>query len=120
MITIMPESCGNVVGVRAAGKLTDKDYTEVLIPTLNALFQNYGKLNLLFYMDDTFQGWNLEAAWDDAFFGLQHRADFAKLAVVGGPAWVDWCIKLGGFLLKGEVRTLSAEDLECAWAWVKS
>jgi len=119
MFTIMQESCGDTVGVRAEGKLTDKDYKETLIPTLDALFREYGKLNLLFYMDDTFEGWDLDAAWDDASFGLKHRADFGKMAVVGGPAWVEWFIKLSAFLLSGEVRTYSANELDSAWEWIR-
>jgi len=119
MFTIMPESEGAVVGVRATGKLTDADYKETLIPQLEKLFAEHGALNVLFYMDDGFDGWELTAAWDDAVFGLGHRADFGKLAVVGGPAWVEWCIKACGFLMKGEIRVFPAAELDAAWRWVK-
>lgn len=120
MIEIMPESSGNVVGVRASGKLTDAEYKQVLIPKLEALFDQYGKLDVLFYMDEAFVGWDLEAAWDDASYGLRHRADFGKLAAVGGPAWVEWCIKLSGFLMIGEIRIFPADQLDRAWAWNRS
>lgn len=120
VIEIMPESSGNVLGVRASGKLTDAEYKQLLIPKLEALFEQYGKLNVLFYMDEAFEGWNLEAAWDDASYGLKHRADFDKLAVVGGPAWVEWCIKLSGFLMKGEIKIFPVKRLEQAWKWIKS
>jgi hypothetical protein len=40
-----------------------------------------------------------------------HQADFDKLAVVGGPAWVDWCIKLGGFLMKGRDQGLPSRAI---------
>jgi len=36
MIEIMSESRGNLLGVRAIGKLTDQDYQLVLIPALEA------------------------------------------------------------------------------------
>lgn len=119
MIEFMPESSGNVVGVKGSGKLTDIEYKQVLIPKLKALFDQYGKLDVLFYMDQDFEGWDLEAAWDDASYGLKHRADFGKLAVVGGPGWVEWCIKLCGFLMKGEIKIFPADQLDGAWAWVK-
>ncbi|MHA1564890.1 MAG: STAS/SEC14 domain-containing protein [Alphaproteobacteria bacterium] len=120
MIEVMSESSGNVVGVRATGKLTDTEYKEVLIPKLEALFNQHGKLDVLFYMDEAFVGWDLDAAWDDASYGLKHRADFDKLAVVGGPTWVEWCIKLSGFLMKGEVKIFAADQLDRAWDWIKS
>jgi SpoIIAA-like len=119
MIEFMPESSGRVVGVRATGTLTDADYKNTLIPKLEALFAQYGKLNVLFCMGEDFEGWDLEAAWDDASYGLKHRADFGKLAVVGGPIWVEWCMKLSGFLMKGEIRIFPLDSLEEAWAWVK-
>jgi len=120
MIEFMNESGGNTVGIRATGKLTKTDYDTILIPQLTALFKAYGQLDIVFYMDDAFEGWDLEAAWDDASYGLMHRADFGKLAVVGGPAWVGWCIKLGGFLMKGEIKVFRPEQLDQAWQWIRT
>jgi hypothetical protein len=76
-------------------------------------------LSILFLMDETFTGWELGAAWDDAAYGLKHRADFARIALVGGPKWVGWCMAATGFLIKGEIRTFPAEHLQKAWAWVE-
>ena len=75
MIELMPESAGNIVGIRATGTLTGADYEKVLIPRLEELFGEYGRLRILLCMDEEFAGWDLSAAWDDAAFGLTHRAD---------------------------------------------
>jgi hypothetical protein len=120
MIEFMSESSGNTIGIRASGKLTKADYETVLIPQLTELFKAHGQLNIVFLMGDEFEGWDLEAAWDDASYGLVHRADFGKLAVVGGPAWVNWCIKLSGFLMKGEIKVFDPGHLDQAWQWVRS
>ena len=56
-------------------------------------------------MDESFEGWELMAMWDDAKFGLQHRNDLGKVAVVGGPTWVKWGAKVGKLLVGCEVRT---------------
>lgn len=119
MFTIMPESAGPVVGVRATGKLTDADYKETLIPAFDKLFAEHGSLSVLIYLDEGFEGWEVAAAWDDARFGLGHRKDFAKLAVVGGPAWVELGIKAFGFMMPGEIRVFPAGELDAAWTWVK-
>ena len=89
MIEIMEESKGKVLAAKASGTLTDADYTEVLIPALEKAIAWHGKVNLLLYMDASFEGWELMAMWDDAKFGIQHRNDLGKVAVVGGPAWVQ-------------------------------
>jgi len=118
MIEVLPESHGNILAVKGLGTLTDLDYQNVLIPQLDSLIKEYGKAKCLFVMDEAFQGWELEAAWDDATFGLRHRNDFEKIAVVGGPRWVEWCAKLSAHLMSGEIKTFSTGDLEKAWEWI--
>jgi len=116
MLEIMPRSAGRLVGVHATGRLARPDY-DALLPKLEALFAEHGTLDMVFYMDDKFEGWDLAAAWDDAALGLHHRSDFGRLAVVGGPEWVNWCIRLSGFLMKGEIRIFPGDQLEEAWTW---
>lgn len=118
MIEFMDENTGKYMGVRISGLLTDKDYKDVLIPRLEKAFQEEGKLDFLVYMDEGFEGWDAHAAWDDMTFGLEHAADFDKLAIVGGPKWVEWCVKACGFLFKGEVKTYPVDKLEDAWKWI--
>lgn len=118
MIEFMPESSGKVIGIKAGGRLTRKDYEEVLIPKLEELFEKHGKLDVLIHLEEDFAGWDLAAAWDDASYGIKHRADFEKIAVVGGPSWVEWCINLAGFLMKGEIRVFPANKLDDARKWV--
>jgi hypothetical protein len=119
MIEFMPESAGNIVGIRASGRLIEADYKNTLIPRLVSLFKQHGQLRVLFFMDESFDGWDMKAAWDDASLGLQHRTDFEKIAVVGGPAWVEWCIKLAGVLMKGQIQTFQRDQLVAAWEWVR-
>lgn len=120
MIEILPESQGNILAVKGSGRLTDFDYQTVLIPQLESLIHTYGKVRFLFIMDEDFQGWDLEAAWDDATFGFRHRNDFEKVAVVGGPRWVEWCAKLSAHLLSGEIKTFPPEQVKEAWDWIQN
>jgi hypothetical protein len=120
MIEIMAESSGSIIGIKAIGTLTDADYKDVLMPKLEALFAQHRKLRILFYMGEEFAGWTVGAAWDDARLGLNHRSDFEKIAIVGGPRWIEWCIKFATFLITGEIRTFPADKLQDAWDWVKA
>jgi hypothetical protein len=119
MLTIMPESEGSLVGVRATGLLHEEDYRAIL-PRLEALFREHGRLRILFHADEGFRGWDAAAAWDDLDFGLSHRSDFDRLALVGAPSWVELCAKVSAFLFKGEVRVFPAEAMDDAWAWLRS
>jgi hypothetical protein len=118
MIEFMTESNGNAIGVCVSGTLHQSDY-EVLIPKLEALFKEHGKLRILFLADADFAGWDLSAAWQDAALGFRHAADFERLAMVGAPDWVIWCVRLSAFLFKGDVRVFSRDELDEAWRWVK-
>jgi hypothetical protein len=120
MIEVMPASQGNVAGVRVTGKLTTQDYEEVIIPRLDAIINEYGKARFMWVLDDGFQGAEAGAMWDDAKFGFKHRHDFEKLALVGGPAWMDWLTKLAAKIISGETKTFPREQLEEAWDWLKS
>jgi len=120
MFKIMHESEGKIVGLRATGKITDQDYQEVLIPSLETLINRYGKIRLLCFMDEGFAGIEAGAIWDDAKFFLPHRNDFEKMAVVGGPKWIELIMKLFGPLLEGEMKTFPTEQLSIAWEWIRA
>jgi hypothetical protein len=120
MLEILPESQGNILGIRASGKLTDNDYKTVLIPRLETIIREQGKARVLCHMDEDFHGWDMEALWDDAQFGVAHRHDFEKFAVAGGSRWVEWGAKLGALFMKTELRTFPSDQLQEAWDWIES
>ena len=120
MITIMEQSTPRMLAVRATGKLSDQDYQDIWIPALDRVIGEHGKADALLYMDADFKGWEPKALWDDAKFGMAHRKGFRKLAVVGGPAWVRWGVKLGELLMDCEVKLYPPEKLDQALDWVSA
>ncbi len=120
MIEVLPESQGKFLWVRARGKITSRDYEEVLIPRLESAIQEQGKVRLLCQVEEDFQGMEAGAMWDDTKFGMKHRKDFEKMALVGGTRWMDWLMKLFSPLMEGELKAFSQEQLQEAWEWVTS
>jgi hypothetical protein len=120
MIEVLSESQGNLLGVRAWGKITAQDYEAVLIPRLEELLQEHRQVRFLFLIDEDFQGMELGAMWDDTKFGLKHRKDFDKMAVVAPARWMGVLVKLFSPIMSGEIRTFPREQLQEAWDWVKS
>jgi len=118
MIEILPESSENLLAVKATEKLTAKDYEEIFIPKLNELIRQYGKIRVLFCLADSFKGWEFGAMWDDAKFGIKHRNDFEKIAVAGGPNWVQWATKIAAHFIKCDVKTFKTEELQEALNWI--
>ena len=119
MITILPETTGYTLVVKASGKLTAESYETVFIPILEKLIKHYGQIRLVLQFDATFTGWEAGAMWDDAKFGVQHRSNFKRIAVVGAPKWVEWGTKVAAGLMDGELKTFPATDLFEAIIWVK-
>lgn len=120
MIEILTESRGNLLAIKGSGKLTGRDYEELLIPSLEAIMKEHHKARLLFYMDADFEGWELGAAWDYASFGFKHKDDFEKVAAVCGPKWVHWGMKLKSYFVNGDVRTFRCEESSEAWKWIEA
>lgn len=119
MIKVLEGSDGNLLGIEATEKLTDEDYKKVLIPRMDEIIKKHGKARVLFQMGEEFHGWEPAAMWDDARFGMQHKNDFEKCAVVGGPKWVEWATKLGALIMSGEVKTYASDRANEAWQWIK-
>ena len=119
MIEIMSETEGDILVAKATEKLTVKDYEEVLIPRMEQLLEEHNTIKAAIYIPEAFEGWELGAAWDDAKFGIQHRKDFEKIAVIGGEKWMEWMTKVGAFLITGEVKVYKENEFTSAIAWLK-
>ena len=78
MIEVLPQSHDATVGIRASGVLKHIDYEQTLIPLLDKTIAKHRRVRLVVEIADNFAGWELPAVWDDANFGLTHRADLAK------------------------------------------
>ncbi len=120
MIQILDRSSGNALGVQADDKLTAKDYEEVWIPHLEEIINRGEKIRCLLYLSPAFKGWEMGALWDDAKFGLAHRNDFTKLAIVGAPGWVEWSTKLMSHFTSAETHFFPEGSLDEAWDWLES
>ena len=120
MIEFLPQSEGNAVGIKVSGTLTHEDYQE-MIPKLESLLKQHDKINMLVQLGDpAFDHMELRALWDDARFGLPHRNDFEKFAIVGDlPKWMGWGTKVGAWFTSAEIKEFDKDNASDAWQWVK-
>ncbi len=98
------------------GKLTHDDY-ETFVPFIESAVKNLPPRSLDILIDMTrFEGWTLEAAWDDFRFGLEIRQDIHKMAVVGDKKWEELFTKMAGWLISGKAKFF--RDKEEARRWL--
>ncbi len=83
----------DVLAIEASGKVTHEDYRDTLIPKAEAMMAK-GSIKMLCVIGRDFTGFEIEAFWDDGAFGLKHRHDFSRIAVVTDHAWMSATVNM--------------------------
>ena len=107
----------DVLGIEAAGKVTHDDYKNFFTPKVEAMLAK-GPVKLLFAVGEGFEGYELEALWDDAAFGVKHWRDFSRIAAVADPAWLRAAVTMFNPFFPCEVRLFELGDLNKAKSWI--
>ena len=106
-----------VLGFEASGRVTHEDYRDVLIPEVESLLA-HGPGNMLYVIGEDFTGFDLEALWDDAAFGVRHWRDFQRIAVVADQQWLRAAVSMFTPFFPGEVRLFPRSEMAVAKDWV--
>ncbi|MGD9895657.1 MAG: STAS/SEC14 domain-containing protein [Candidatus Methylacidiphilaceae bacterium] len=109
----------DVLGIEASGKVTHKDYQDILIPKAEALMAK-GPVKALFVVAPEFAGYELKALWDDSVFGLKHWRDFRRVAVVADQEWIHGVMTMFRPLILCEFRLFKLAELAAAKSWITS
>ncbi|MBN1590074.1 MAG: STAS/SEC14 domain-containing protein [Pirellulales bacterium] len=117
MIEILPQSTGNVIGIRVNGKLVHQDYQQ-FIPKLEAIISEYGSVCCYFEMTN-FDGISWQAMWDEMKFDMTHCNQIERCAIVGDPSWHQWMSKVGKNVFRwANIENFTPDQTEEAWNWV--
>ena len=120
MFEILPQSHDNVLGVKAIGKITAKDYEDILIPRLDDLLKNSENGRFLYYLGNDFEGFEAGAMWDDMKYGKAHMDKFERIAVVTDSKWMEWSSDFFSKFIPGEMKAFHTDQLDEAWKWLES
>jgi SpoIIAA-like len=120
MIERMDGLPAGVVGLRATGKLSRDDYTDVLEPALKEATDS-GEARVLFVLPD-FDGLEPGAWIEDVKTGLRaeitDRSKWKKLAFVSGVDWVTKAMRLFTWAMPGELQVYELDQLDQAKDWL--
>lgn len=118
MFEIMTESGPDLLAVRVGGRLTKADYAQ-LVPWLDEQLARRPHPAMVVDMRD-FHGWDGPAAlFEDARFGLTHRGDLRRVAMIGEAAWQSWLATLFAPFMTTELRYFDRDQAAQAWAWAR-
>ena len=102
--------------VHLTGKLVKDDY-EALLPAVERMVQQHGKINILVEMHD-FHGWTAGALWADTKFAMHHFHDIGRLALVGEAQWEKGMATFCKPFTTAEVRYFDRAKIDEARIWV--
>ncbi len=108
----------NVAGVRASGEVTADDLKNVLLPALDQLSKQYGKIRYLLQLDNDVQNWDFGAWLQDAKAGIKHFAEWERIAVVTDQKAVERFTDIFSALVPGKAKGFTHGELEEAKEWV--
>ncbi|MDD2382575.1 MAG: STAS/SEC14 domain-containing protein [Sulfurospirillaceae bacterium] len=102
--------------IKVNGTLTHEDYA-TFVPLFEKSLKDIKEPKVKMLVDITdLDGWELEAAWDDIKFGLQHDSVFDKIAVVGKSALYTYGVKISNWFTPYEMHYF--EDIDEAKKWL--
>lgn len=108
-----------VIGVKLTGKVTGTDYETLLTPLMDRAIEQYDRIRLFAEVGPDFDGYSLEAAWDDTKLGLRHWRGFERIAVATDIAWVRNAVRAVGFMMPCPVRVFPLERKDDARRWLE-
>jgi SpoIIAA-like len=107
-----------VIGFSAEGTVTDADYKNVLIPSVEDALKSGGKIRFLYVLGPDFRNYAPGAMWDDTLFGARHYFDFDRIACVTDHEVYAAMIRSFGVLMPAAVRVFAVKELEAAKTWL--
>ena len=118
MITILERFPESVIALAAHGRVTRKDYEEVVIPCVNAALSRQGKVRLYYELGGDFSGLDAGAAWEDFKIGLEHLSRWERIAVITDVGWIRMAVGTFRFLMPGRIRIFDVDQAPAARSWI--
>jgi hypothetical protein len=118
MIEIMKGFPDNVLAIIAKGRVSRKDYRDVLIPAAEDSLKRNAKLRLYYELGAEFTGIDLGAEWEDLKIGVEHLTRWERMAVVTDVAWIRHVVGAFRFVMPGELRTFPTAQASEARRWI--
>lgn len=108
----------SVVALSAKGRVSRKDYEEILIPKVNEAFGRRSRVRCYYELGPAFSGMDPGAAWEDFKLGIEHLRGWDRVAVVTDVDWIRRAMNTFRFLLPGEIRVFDIPETDEARRWI--
>jgi hypothetical protein len=120
MIELIEELPEGVVGLEAVGAVTAEEHESVAMPAIERARAGGDKVRLRYLLGERFTGYTSAAMWDDTKLGLSHPFSWERIAVVTDHEHYRTMVKGFGWLIPGDVKLFSEDQLVDAKRWVSA
>jgi hypothetical protein len=117
MIRIRDDMPAGVLGLEAVDDVEKQDYENVIVPAINKVLAEQGKVRLVYVLGPEFDDYEGGAVWEDLKLGMRHPASFERVAVVTDARWAGPAIKVFSVLWPGQARAFPLSELDSAKRW---
>jgi hypothetical protein len=107
-----------VAAFNATGKITGKDYDEIINPLVSKIYKQNGKINYLLVLNTSLSNYNLEAWLKDAILGFVYFTEWNKIAIVSNHRKIKDFTDFFGKLIPGTVKGFMMQELDAAKEWI--
>jgi hypothetical protein len=108
----------NVVGFKAVGAITEKDFTEIVMPKVKELIEKTDKLNYLLVLETSLKNFTIGAWMKDAIMGIKHITKWNRAAIVSDVEAIRNFTDFFSYLMPGEFKGFKHTELQQAIDWV--
>lgn len=119
MITVEHTGEHNILEIRMTPPVTDRDYTETLIPAIDAAIAQGDRVRLLAVVEAGFSDFTLGAMLQDARTGLKHWRGFDRAALVTDNAALRAAAAAFAVFMPCPVGRFALSELEDARRWLR-
>lgn len=118
MLKVMDGLPRGIVGIEGSGRITKNDYVNVLEPILDKALKNEEKVSLLFYLNESYEGYTPGAIFEDTAMGLKYFNVMKKCAVVTDSALITGAVNLFAPIIPIDFKAYKTAQLSKAKVWL--
>jgi len=107
----------NIVGFRVLETVDEKDFTETVMPEVEALISKINNLNYLLVLDTSITNFTFGVWIKDALMGIKHLTKWNRAAIVTDVNGIRNFTEFFSKVMPGEFRAFQHKDLQYAIDW---
>lgn len=118
MLELLSDFPDHVIAVRASGKVTGREYREILLPVDEKKRRTYTSLNLFYQFTPDFTGMDASGMWEDTKLDLSHWHGWGRIAIIADHPIIRFGARMAATVLCRPVRIFTNAEASVARAWV--